>query len=306
MEYVRLGLSDIFISRIGFGCAGIGGYDYGKVDDCDSMAAIQKAIDLGINFFDTADVYGLGHAEEVLAKGLGKHRHDVVIATKFGVKWNKQGQTKRDLSPQRVVEALEGSLRRLKVECIPLYQIHWPDWKTPLADTLEALIKCQESGKIRFIGCCNFPASLVQEAQSYCRLESLQVPYSLSERQFEEMIDQCHQEYKMSVLTYNSLAQGLFTGKYGRHSEFKGTDLRRRSALFQGDNLEKNMRVLNNIKNIGRSHGKSPSQVAIRWVLQNSSISCAITGVKKERQIEQNVGAFDWCLSDEEMSYLEE
>ena len=156
MEYVKFGSTPLTISRIGVGCAAIGGYDYGKVDDRESVTAIRKAFDLGITFFDTADVYGFGHAEEILAQALGKHRAEVIVATKFGVSWEGKGRTTRDISAARVVEALEGSLRRLKLECIPLYQIHWHDFRTSLEETMQALKRCQEAGKVRFVGCCNF------------------------------------------------------------------------------------------------------------------------------------------------------
>ena len=141
MEYKRLGLTDLEISRVGFGCWTMGKSRWGKVYDQDSIASVHEALNQGINFFDTADVYGFGHAEKILCKALGSHRNQVVIATKFGVNWDEKGNTSRDCSPKRVVEALEGSLRRLKLDCIPLYQIHWPDPKTPIWVTMEAFKK---------------------------------------------------------------------------------------------------------------------------------------------------------------------
>ena len=149
MEYAKLGLSDLRVSRIGFGCWAIGGHGYGKTDDKESIKAIQKALHLGINFFDTADVYGFGHSEEILCKALGSQKDNVIIATKFGVNWDERGNTFYDCSPKRVTEALEGSLRRLKIDCIPVYQIHWYDNVSPILETLEVLKKYQESGKIQ-------------------------------------------------------------------------------------------------------------------------------------------------------------
>src|SRR5947207_3407434 len=158
MEYRKLAFTDLEVSRVGFGGWAISGHGWGPVDDRESAAAVQRALDLGINLFDTADVYGFGHSEEVLASALGDERRHAVIATKFGVTWDARGRVSRDVSPPRVVAALEASLRRLRLDCIPLYQVHWPDGATPVAATMEALRRCQEAGKVRWIGCCNFSA----------------------------------------------------------------------------------------------------------------------------------------------------
>lgn len=156
MDRVSLGSTDLHVSRVGFGCAVMGGWDYGAADDNESISAVHAALDQGINFFDTADVYGLGHAEEVLGRALRDQGDDVVVATKFGVRWDAQGRTVRDCSPGWVVRALEDSLRRLGRERISLYQIHWPDPTVPIEDTMEALERCRAQGKIQHIGCCNF------------------------------------------------------------------------------------------------------------------------------------------------------
>ena len=304
MKYVRLGLTDTCISCIGFGCAAMGGYDYGAVNDRESEAAVQKALELGVNFFDTADVYGFGHAEEILGKALGSQRQKVVVATKVGVKWDSQGNTKRDLRPKTVVRALEGSLKRLKLDCIPLYQIHWPDPNTQIEETLEALNKCQKDGKIGHIGCCNFPFELIERAQKYSRLESVQVPYSLAEKELEGMITDSRKKYNMSVLCYNSLAHGLLTGKYSKNSEFEGTDLRRRADHFHGERFENNLAILERLKVVAKRRGKTLAQVAIRWVLEYPSVSCAITGIKTSKQIQDNCGSVDWNLSKGDYEFL--
>ena len=157
MEFVDLGKTNLKISRLGVGTWAIGGFGWGRIDDSDSIAALRKAWDLGINFFDTADIYGFGHAEEIIAKALGGDRKKAMIATKFGVRRGLDGKTFKDISPKYAVEALDASLRRLKLDCIPLYQIHWPDdGVTPVEETMAALDKCQAQGKIRFIGYSNF------------------------------------------------------------------------------------------------------------------------------------------------------
>ena len=160
MEFRRLNNTNLEISRIGFGCWAIGGHGYGQVEETDAIAAIRKAVGEGINFFDTADVYGFGQSEKILSKALGHTRHKVVIATKFGVNWNDEGETFKDISAKHVKEAVEASLKRLEIESIPLYQVHWYDGKTPIEETLEVLNKCKKEGKIQNIGVSNFDMDL--------------------------------------------------------------------------------------------------------------------------------------------------
>lgn len=304
MEYRKLGLTDLEVSRLGFGCWAIGGHGWGPINDKDSIAAIRKALDLGINFFDTADVYGFGHSEEILAKGLGESRKKVVIATKFGLKWDRKGKITRDISPKRVVEALEASLRRLRIDCIPLYQIHWPDFKTPISETMLALMKCQKAGKIRYIGCSNFSVDLINEAQKTFRVESLQVPYNIIDRKIEEELIPCCRKWKMGLITYSSLVQGLFTGKYKKGAKFDKDDVRSRYENWRGKKLEANLRLVEELKKMGDKYKKTPAQIAIRWILDNPSIDCALTGVTKPEHIIENSGATDWELSPEDRDFL--
>jgi aryl-alcohol dehydrogenase-like predicted oxidoreductase len=302
MEYQRLGLTDLKISRIGFGCWAIGGHGYGKVQDTESIAAIQKALDLGINFFDTADVYGFGHSEEILGKALGSHKNKVVIATKFGVNWDDKGNTFYDCSPKRVTEALEASLRRLKVDCIQLYQVHWYDKITPIYDSLEALKKCQKAGKIKHFGCSNIPLSYVYETSKAYRIESLQYSYNISHINLEENIIQCSKLLKISIIAYNVLGRGLFSGKYSSHNNFEERDTRPRDKNFQGEKLRKNLALLHEIKSMCSSYNKTPSQFAIRWVLDNENVTCALVGIKNLMQLEENMGALGWTISKEDVA----
>jgi aryl-alcohol dehydrogenase-like predicted oxidoreductase len=304
MEYKRLGSTDLKISRVGFGCWAIGGHGWGMVDDNNSIAAIRKALDLGVNFFDTADVYGFGHSETVLGKALGADRKKVVIATKFGLKWDQSGKIRRDTSAKRVKEAVNGSLKRLGVECIALYQIHWPDGKTPIAETMEALRRCQEDGKIRHIGCSNVPVSLVKEAQKILRIESLQIPYSIGTRGDEKKLGPLCQKHKISMLAHSTLMQGLLTGKYSRDSRFEKDDIRNRYADWVGDHLRANLRIVERLQKLATSYKKSLAQMAIRWVLDNPRIACALTGIKRPEQIEQNADVFGWKLSRKDREYV--
>lgn len=294
----------MLVSRLGFGCAAMGGYDYGPVDDRESTSAVHRALDCGVNFFDTADVYGFGHAEDVLRRALGSRRHDVVIATKFGIAWDDQGRTRRDSSPKWLQRALEDSLRRLGIDRVPLYQVHWPDEHTPIAETLEALIKFQRAGKIGLIGLCNVSAAFVAEAQQLARIETIQLPYSVLDRERESDFVECRRRHGMGVLTYDSLGHGLLAGKYGSTTQFIGTDLRNRSEKFRGAALESGLAAVERIQAVGAHYDRSPAQVAIRWVLQTLPNAVVLAGVKRASQMGENAGAFGWTVSDNDLLAL--
>ena len=304
MEYKKLGLTDLEISRIGFGCWAIGGHGYGKVDDNRSVEAIKSALDFGINFFDTADVYGFGHSEKILSEALGSERKNVVIATKFGVSWNENGQTYIDCSPKRVVEALEGSLRRLKLDCIPLYQIHWHDNVTPIQYTMEALKKCQESGKVKYFSCSNFPVELIRSASKNYRIESLQCLYNLLEKERENDMLECSQNFQMGIITYGALARGLLSGKYGLKSNFSINDTRKKCKTFQKEELEKNLKIVGEIQKIGIRNGKTSSQIAIQFVLNNSVVTSVIVGNKTKEQVKENAGALSFKLLKDDLNII--
>jgi len=304
MEYRKLGCTDFSVSRIAFGCWAIGGHGYGKVDDRESVKAIQRALDLGINIFDTADVYGFGHSEEILARALGKNRKKALIATKFGVAWDTRGRTRKDCRPKRINEALEGSLRRLKIDCIPLYQIHWHDGVTPIEAIMKTLVECQKAGKIRYIGCSNFSIRLIRKACKINSVESNQMLYNLLDRDAEKDIVKCAKELKIGVLAYSVLSRGLFSGKYNEGSEFGSNDTRNRDNNFKGKGLKKNLRVHDKLKEVASDYNKIPIQVAIRWVLDNPHITSAIVGIKTIDQLEENVGAIGWELRTNDREIL--
>jgi myo-inositol catabolism protein IolS len=305
MEYKKLGLTDLEISQIGFGCWAIGGHGYGKVDDTESIKAIRQAIDLGINFFDTADVYGFGHSEEILGKALGDQKKDVVIATKFGINWDENGKTFKDCSPKRVVSALDDSLNRLKIDCIPLYQIHWHDNITPISEIMDELKKCQEKGKIRYIGCSNLSQELIFEGQKIHRIDSLQDEFNIIKRESESKMKVCYEIYKMGVLVYSVLARGLFSGKYKIGSTFAANDTRSQDMNFQNDHLERNLEIVHMLNAIGAKYGKGSTQVAIRWVLDNPFITCSIVGIKKPEQITEISQATGWILDKDDWKIID-
>jgi len=297
MEYKRLGQTNLKISRIGFGCWQVGGYGWGKIKDKDSIRAIHKALELGINFFDTADIYGLGRSEEILSKGLGKKREKIIIATKGGLRWNKEKKiAERDLSSKYITKAVEDSLKRLKISSISLYQIHYPDPKTPIQETIKTLEKLKKQGKIQHIGCSNFDLNLVKKAQKYGRIESVQTPYNIINHDVEKITNIIYNKYKMSLITYGSLSQGLLSGKYNLKTKFKKDDIRNQKKYinFHGKRFKANLEIIEKIQQLALKYNKTCTQIAIRWILENPSITSCLVGIKNKEQIKNNVDALGW------------
>jgi len=304
MEYQLLGKTDQHISRIGLGCWAFGGHGWGKVDDAESIKTIRVAYEMGVNFFDTADVYGFGHSEEILSAALGQNIKSAVIATKFGIRWDESGRTTKDISPAYARRAIENSLMRLKLERIPLYQIHWPDGLTPIDDTIAELIKLKDEGKLRWLGVSNFSSALVNKTQSLTRIESSQFEYNLISRGAEsEALPACI-KYQMSGLTYGSIAKGLLADKFSSSTRFDGEDIRSRDINFQGSLFQRNLQVVRKVAQVGECYGKSASQVAIRWLLQQAGVACTIVGSKQPNQVTDNLGALNWALSPNDLNML--
>lgn len=303
METTRLGNSELVVSRLGLGGCPLGGHGWGLVNDDDSVRAVRTALDLGINFFDTADVYGLGHSERILSRALGSNRHDVIVATKFGVKWDSRKNISRDISPRYLRLALEASLRRLKLEFIPLYYVHWPDGRTSVEAAIEELERCRAKGKIQAIGVSNFSAEQIRIASQVTQITCVQAQLSLLNRK-ALALSQVVREAQASLVTWGSLAQGLLTGKYSRDSHFDESDRRSRYENFQGEVFSRNLNAVEIAKQISKRLGKSPSQIAIRWLLDTSQVDCVLFGAKTSRQVQENVGASGWSLSDTEYAEL--
>jgi myo-inositol catabolism protein IolS len=305
MEYRKLGKTQLEVSRIAFGCWAIGGHGYGKVDDATSIKAIHMALDMGINFFDTADVYGLGHSEKILAKALGSKKNEVIIASKFGIKFDSHGNTIKDTSPKYIIQALENSLRRLGTDCIKLYQIHWHDGKTQLEDTMEALLKCRDAGKILYIGCCNFTKDLFHRTSQLDQVESHQCLYNLAKRQNESVIQYASEKNNISNLAYSVIGRGVYTSKYNIKSKFGNNDTRQTDSNFCGEEYRKNITIAETLAKIGKTYNKSPVQIAIRWVLENPFITSAITGIKNQMQVAENIDAVGWHLTQEDIRHID-
>ncbi|QDU55348.1 aldo/keto reductase [Aeoliella mucimassa] len=303
MEFVRLGASDLVVSRLGLGGCPMGGHGWGSVEDRDSIRAVHVALDAGINFFDTADVYGLGHSEQVLSQALGDRRHEVVIATKFGVRWDSEKRITNDIRPAYMRQALEASLKRLRVESIPLYYVHWPDGQTAIEDTVAELQKCREEGKIREIGVSNFDSHQLITASQVSPIAGIQVELSLLNRRSLDLSDAVHRT-NSTLITWGSLAQGLLTGKYNHTSKFAAGDRRNRYPNFQGEAFQRNLKVVEVVKEVAKRYSKTPAQVAIRWLLDTESVGVVLFGAKTESQVDDNLGGSDWSLEEHDYNRL--
>lgn len=303
MEYARLG-TGCLISRVGFGCAPASGYDYGPLDESAWIDSVRASLDLGVTLFDVADVYGFGRAEELLSKALGARRHEVVLATKFGLAWDNKGRVTRDSSPKRIALALTESLRRLRVDSITLYQLHWPDLVTPLEDVLEVLHACQDAGKIRFIGVSNIPLDRLPQACRTQPVDSVQIGFNLLCRGVEDgFLDWCSSTYT-SVLAHSGLARGLLSGKRQAGSHFGGTDTRKSSSYFSTERLAEKQKLVQALSDIGQRNGRTASAVALRWVLDHPQVASVIVGMKNPSQLCDDVQAVGWRLAPDEYKLL--
>ena len=307
MEYITLQHTDLQVSRLCMGCCPMGQYGWGNVLENELIDAVHTALDHGIQFFDTADTYGLGTSERTLGKALGTRRSQVVIATKFGVRV-ENGTTRYDNTPQWIRTACEQSLRRLNTDYIDLYQIHYRDGKTPLALVVDTLKQLQVQGKIRYYGISNAKSEDLTELIS-CEgsFATVQNQYSLACRDGEADFRQLTRMLDATALTWGSLGQGILTGKYGKDVSFSEDDRRSRPVYtnFHGEKLDKNLQIVEILKQIALQRNKSVSAVAIRFILDHLGGSAVLCGVKRPGQILDNAQAADWHLTEEERLLLD-
>lgn len=301
MEYQTIKPGKMKVSRIGFGCAALSGYDYGKVDEFEAIGVIRKAWEAGVNLFDTADVYGFGQAEEMLSKALGRDRHDALIVTKFGVNWDQTGKTFKDCSPKRIKKALENSLRRLKIECIPVYMIHWHDGITPIPDIMEVLADLQKQGKIQYVGCSNFSGEMIEEASAVHKIDFVQMPYSLVRKENESDLEENKKKFNVNTMVYDALARGLLSGKYSEGVQFGQNDTRTRDKYFSGKYFKSNLLMVKKLKAVGQRHNKTAAQIALAWVLQKRFVDFVLVGSKRVSQLNENLDVFGWQLQPEDL-----
>ena len=286
----------------------MGGYGWGNVQESELLDAISEALDKGVNFFDTADTYGLGQSERTLAKGLGERRKNVVIESKFGVRVGG-GKTVYDNSPEYIQTALEESLRRLNTDYIDIYTIHYRDGKTPIADVIGKLDELKAAGKIRHYGLSNIHGNEADELIPYAeKFVCCQDEFSLACRKNEADLFSLQSKLHVTPMTWGSLGQGILTGKYGADVKFGADDRRSREIYvnFHGEKLKQNLRIVEVLKKIAENHGRTVAACAIRWILDTLPESVVIAGVKRPSQLDSNIEAMDWHLGIEEMKELNE
>jgi aryl-alcohol dehydrogenase-like predicted oxidoreductase len=301
-----LGNSDLQITPIGFGAWAIGGgdwqYGWGPQDDNDSIAAIHRALDLGINWIDTAAVYGLGHSEEVVGRAVKSSTHKPYIFTKCSMRWHADRSIYNSLKTASLAEEVESSLRRLQVETIDLYQIHWPNPDNEIEEGWEALARLREQGKLRWIGVSNFNVEQMKRAQKIAPITSLQPPYSMLRRAIEAEILPFAQANGIGVINYSPMLSGLLAGKMTeeRIAALPPDDWRRRNVEFSEPRLSRNLRLVELLRAVGNEHGVTPGVVAVAWTLHHPAITAAIVGGRGPRQVEETAAALSFRLTDEE------
>jgi aryl-alcohol dehydrogenase-like predicted oxidoreductase len=315
MQTRNLGNSDLHITPVGYGAWAVGGsgwqFAWGSQDDSDSIAAIHRSLELGVNWIDTAAVYGLGHSEEVVARALktwpGPRPY---VFTKCGLRWDANGQVQKVLSADSIRQEIEDSLRRLAVDVIDLYQIHWPpDPDSPaLEEGWSTLATLQREGKVRWIGVSNFNVQQLKRAQAITPVTSLQPPYSLVHREVEdEILPYCLRE-GIGVIVYSPMASGLLTGAMTceRAARLPQDDWRRLHPDFTEPNLSRNLALVDRLREIAKRHDRSVGQVAIAWTLHHPAVTGAIVGARNARQAEGVMPAGDLRLSDREVNEIED
>ena len=308
MEKVQFGRTDLNVSVLVFGSWVTGGWAWGGADEEEALQAILRGFELGINFIDTAPVYGFGKSEEIVGKALkewGK-RETIVVATKCGLDWDeKQQKIRRNSSPERIGYEIDQSLLRLGVDCIDLYQIHWPDSKVPFEESMAALVKLREAGKIRYIGLSNFNVEQIRACQKAGPVHSLQPPYNLFEREADkELLPYCRQE-NIATLVYGGLCRGLLTGKFAGDETFAKGDLRRGDPKFKPDRFKQYVKAVEEMKKLAARYGKTMSQFALRWALQQPGVTTVIAGARTAQQMEDNAGVSGWRIAPEDLQKIE-
>ncbi len=310
MQTRPLGNSDLHITSIGYGAWAIGGGDWqfgwGPQADQDSIAAIHRALDLGINWIDTAAIYGLGHSEEVVAQALKERSDRPYLFTKCSMVWNDRGEISRSLKADSLRREVEASLRRLQVETIDLYQIHWPNPDPEIEEGWATLAQIQQEGKVRYLGVSNFNVEQMRRAQTIAPITSLQPPYSLVKPQVEtEILPFCQSE-NIGVIVYSPMQSGLLTGAMTaeRVANLPDSDWRKQSPEFQEPRLSRNLELVELLRQIGQPHGRSPGEVAIAWTLHHPAVTAAIVGGRNARQVEGTIGAADFRLSETELEAI--
>ena len=311
MQSVRFGRTDMEITRIGFGSWAIGGGGWraawGPQDDDEAVGAIRRAVELGMNWIDTAAVYGLGHSEKLVARALKGVSDRPYVFTKCSQVWDESGNISNNLKQDSVKRECEESLSRLQVEAIDLYQIHWPRPDEDIEEGWEAMAELKEEGKVRHIGVSNFDVEQMERIREIAPVETLQPPYNMLKRGIEDEILPYCQENDIGVIAYSPMRSGLLTGKMSpeRVANLPADDWRRNSSDFQEPRLSRNLELVSLLEEIGVEHGRSPGEVAIAWTLRHQAVTAAIVGGRRPDQVDGIIGAAELRLSEDELDRIQ-
>lgn len=307
MNKRKLGKNGPELSEIGLGAWAIGGawkFGWGPSDDKESIRTIHRALDLGINWIDTAAAYGLGHSEEVVGKAIKDRRDQVYVATKCGLVWNAKGQVWNDISRRSIRQEIEASLKRLNLDVIDLYQIHWPYANQSEKQAWHELVKLKKEGKVRWLGVSNFDVTLLKNCEKIHHIDSLQPPYNLLRREVESEIVPFCQQNGIGVIAYSPMMSGLLSGRFDI-TKLANDDWRRRDPFFQEPGLSKHLDFVNRLRQIAQKYDKTVGQLAVAWVLRQPALTAAIVGARRVDHVEQNVKASGWTLDDEDLEQID-
>ena len=311
MKTRQLGNTDMHITPIGFGSWAVGGggyrFGWGPQDDKQSITAINRALDLGINWIDTAAVYGLGHAEEVVARALKERSDRPFVFTKCERVWNDRGEISGSLKAQSIKRECENSLRRLKTDAIDLYQIHWPEPEQDIEEGWRVMAELKREGKVRHIGVSNFNVNQMRRIMEIAPISSLQPPYSLINPGIQNDILPFCQEHNIGVIVYSPMASGLLTGSMNREriTKLPEDDWRKRDPQFNEPRLSRNLQLVEVLNEIAFMHTVTPGVVAIAWALQHPGVTGAIVGARRPEQVDGIIPAAEFQLTDSEDAQIE-
>src|SRR5439155_25279792 len=311
MQTKQLGNSDLNLTPIGVGAWAMGGggwaFGWGPQDDDESISAILAALDKGVNWIDTAAVYGLGHSEEVVGRAVKGLANPPYIFTKCERIWNERGEIAKSLKADSIRREVDASLRRLQIERIDLYQIHWPEPDEQIEEGWTAMAQLKAEGKVRYIGVSNFNVDQMRRAQAIAPITSLQPPYSIIVPEIEQSQLPYCSAHNIGVLAYSPMRSGLLSGAMSKErvAAFPADDFRRRVPHFQEPQLSRNLALAELLRAIGQRPGRSPGEVAIAWVLRRPEVTAAIVGMRSAKQVDGVIGAAEFRLADEEVAEIE-
>ena len=307
IEYKQLGSSGILVSKVCLGTWAIGGWMWGGSEEEESVRTIRSALDRGVNFIDTAPVYGFGRSEEIVGKALKGHvaRDRVVVATKVALEWDEKEKVFRNASRQRILKEVEDSLGRLQTDYIDLYQVHWPDPLTPIEETAQVMAELLEAGKIRAVGVSNYSPQQMDAFRKVAPLHSVQPPYNLFERQIEGDVLPYAKKHGIAILAYGAICRGLLSGKMKPDTRFQGDDLRQYDPKFREPRFSQYLKAVAELDEMAdKRHGRRVLELAVRWVLDQGAV--ALWGARHPSQLERVDQVFGWSLTDQDLRDIDE